>query len=172
MPFSIMKNHNLILRWATDCLTSKGYALQQPPEIVLETPWSTVVRFSTSKGYVYLKQTPPAISLEPKIIQLLRNQFHASVPFVIARNDDLHGFLMEDAGQTLRAYLKTDFQPDLLLQAIDQHTMIQRSAENHAESFLALGVPDWRLEKLPKLYAQLIHQTAFLKTEGLTDKEP
>lgn len=90
---------------------------------------------------------------------------------VIALNDDLHCFLMEDAGQTLRATLKTDFQPDLLLQAVDQHTTIQRSVENHIESFLTLGVPDWRLEKLPKLYDQLIQQTDFLKTEGLMDKE-
>ena len=171
MPFSIMQDRLPILKWATDCLTSQSYALQRPPEIVVKTPWSTVIRFSSSKGNVYLKQTPPAISLEPKIIQLLRDQFQASVPMVIALNDDLHCFLMEDGRQTLRAYLKTDFQTDLLLQAVDQHTTIQRSVENHIESFLTLGVPDWRLEKLPKLYDQLIQQTDFLKAEGLMDKE-
>ncbi len=160
-----------ILKWATTVLISKGYILQHAPEIVVNTPWSQVIRLSTSRGDFYLKQTPPAISLEPKIIQLLRDQFHASVPIMIAINDDLHCFLMEDAGQTLRAHLKTDFQPDLLLQAIDQHTTIQRSVENHIESFLALGVPDWRLEKLPHLYDQLIQQTELLKAEGLTDKE-
>ncbi len=166
-----MNDHTSILKWATDYLISRGYALQQPPEIVLETPWSTVIRFSTSKGKVYLKQTPPAIFLEPKIIQLLRGQFHASVPMVIAINDDLHCFLMEDAGETLRSYLKTNFQPDLLSQAIDQHTKIQRSIENQLEPFLALGVPDWRLEKLPQLYEQLIQETAFLKADGMTDEE-
>ena len=160
-----------ILKWATNVLTAKGLSLQHAPEIVVDTPWSQVIRLSTSKGDVYLKQIPPAISLEPKIIQLLKNQFHANVPFVIALNDDLHCFLMEDAGQTLRASLKADFQPDLLLQAVDQHTTIQRSVENHVKSFLTLGVPDWRLEKLPKLYDQLIQQTDFLKTEGLMDKE-
>ena len=166
-----MKDNSSIQKWATDCLISKGHALQYSPEIVVNTPWSQVIRLSTSKGDVYLKQTPPAISLEPKIIQLLRDQFQASAPIVIAINNDLHCFLMEDGGQTLRAYLKTDFQPDLLLQAVDQHTTIQRSVENHVKSFLTLGVPDWRLEKLPKLYDQLIQQTDFLKTEGLTDKE-
>jgi len=45
--------------------------------------------------------------------------------------------------------------------------MIQRATEQHIESFLALGVPDWRLNKLPKLYDQIIAQTEFLKTEGL-----
>ena len=166
-----MEKHTPIIKWATDCLTSKGYSLQHSPEIVVETPWSHVMRFVTSKGNVYLKQTPAALSLEPKIIQLLRDQFQASVPIVIAINDDLHCFLMEDAGQTLRAHLKTDFQPGLLLQAIDQHTTIQRSIENYLEPFLALGVPDWRLDKLPKLYAQLLNHTDFLKADGVTDEE-
>jgi hypothetical protein len=166
-----MKNYTNILKWATDCLISKGYPLQCSPEIVFETPWSTVIRFSTLKEDFYLKQTPPSISLEPKIIQLLANQVRANVPHVMAINDDLHCFLMKDAGITLRKYLKTEFQQDLLYEAIKFYTTIQRATENHIESFLALGVPDWRLDKFPKLYDQIIKQTEFLKAEGITDEE-
>jgi hypothetical protein len=166
-----MKNHTHTLKWATDCLISKGYSLQHSPEIVVETPWSNVIRFSTSKEDIYLKQTPPSISVEPKIMQLLANQFHANVPAVIAINEDLHCFLMEDAGQTLRKYLKTAVQPDLLCKAIRQYTTIQRSTENHIESFLTLGAPDWRLDKLPNLYDQITNQTDLLKADGITDEE-
>ena len=166
-----MKNHTHTLKWATDFLISKGCSLQHSPEIVLETPWSSVIRFSTSKSDVYLKQTPPAISLEPKVIQLLANQFHASVPIVIAINVDLHCFLMKDAGQKLREYLKTEFQPDYLCQAIREFTAIQRSTENDIESFFALGVPDWRLDKFPKLYDEIINQVELLKADGVTEKE-
>lgn len=164
-------NHISILKWATDCLISKGYSLQYSPEIILETPWSIVIRFSTTKGNIFLKQTPRSISMEPKIIQLLFDQMHASVPIVIAVNDDLDCFLMKDAGLTLRQHLKTEFEPNLLYQAIKKFTTIQRSTEHYIESFLALGVPDWRLDKLPKLYNQMINQTEFLKAEGITDKE-
>jgi hypothetical protein len=164
-PFGTSMNPTAILQWATDYLNSQDY------KVVVETPWSQVIRFATSNGPVYLKQTPPALFLEPKIIQLLQGQFHANVPTVIASNDVLYGFLMKDAGITLRSYLKTNFQPELLLTAIDQHAQIQRSVERNLESFLALGVPDWRLEKLPQLYEQLMSQTEFLKAEGLTDKE-
>lgn len=166
-----MKNHTHTIKWATDCLIAKGYFLPDSPEIVVETPWSNVIRFSTSKKDVYLKETPPPLFLEPKIIQLLADQLHASVPFVIASNDDLHCFLMKDAGLSLRKYLKNEFQPNLLCQAITQYTAIQRLAENHIESFLALGVPDWRLDKLPVLYNQLINQTEFLKADGITNEE-
>ncbi|CAM2876597.1 Predicted phosphotransferase related to Ser/Thr protein kinases [Legionella steigerwaltii] len=166
-----MKNHTHILKWATDYLISKGYFLQRLPEIVLETPWSNVIRFSTSKGDVYLKQPAPSLAQESKITQFLADQCHASVPIVIAANDELHCFLMHDAGKPLREYLKTEFQPDLLCQAILQYTAMQRSTEHHIESLLALGVPDWRLDKLPKLYDHMINQETFLKTEGMTDKE-
>src|SRR3990167_1955522 len=153
-----MKNRNHIIKWATDCLASKGYSLQQSPEFVQETPWSNVIRFATSKGNIYLKQTPPSIFMESKIIQLLANQLHASVPIVIAINDDLHCFLMEDSGITLRKYLKTEFQPNFMQRAIREYTTIQRSTEKHIPSFLALDVPDWRLNQLPNLYDQLTNQ--------------
>lgn len=166
-----MKNHSLILQWATDCLSSKGYSQQDLPEIILETPWSKVIRFSTSKGFVYLKQPAPLLSQEAKIIQLLDEQFQASVPHVIAVNDDLDCFLMNDAGQNLRAYLKTEFRPELLYQSIQQFTAMQRSTENAIETFLALDIPDWRIDKLPKLFEEIISQAAFLKAEGMTDKE-
>jgi hypothetical protein len=166
-----MKNHTSILKWATDCLSSKGYSQQHLPEIMLETPWSNVIRFSTSTGCVYLKQPAPLLSQEAKIIRLLAEKFQASVPHVIAVNDDLHCFLMKDAGKNLRAYLKTEFKPELLYQSIQQFTAIQRTTENAIEPFLALNIPDWRLHKLPKLYDEIINQAAFLKAEGMTDKE-
>ncbi len=166
-----MNNQANILEWATNCLFSKEYAVEESPKVVLKTPWSTIIRFSTSKGYVYLKQTPPAISKEPKIIQILASQFQDNVPFVIAINDDLDCFLMRDAGQTLREYLNTDFQPNLLCQAVKQYTAIQRSTENQLESFLALGAPDWRLDKFPHLYEHMLSQEELLKGDGLTDKE-
>lgn len=160
-----------ILKWATECLVSKGYSLPDSPEIILQTPWSTVVRFATSKGTVYLKQTPTAISQEPKIMQLLADELHANVPMVLAINDDLHCFLMKDAGLSLRSYLKANFQPNLLYEAIKGYGAIQRTTENYIEHFFSLRVPDWRVDKLPQLYDHIINQVDLLKDDGLTDKE-
>ena len=166
-----MKKHSNIIKWATDLLISKGYSLQYSPEIVQETPWSNVFRFSTLKGNVYLKQPAPLLAQEAKILQLLAHQFNAIVPVVIAINDDLHCFIMKDAGISLRQYLKTEFHPDLLCQSIKKFTAFQRSTENHIEPFLTLDIPDWRLNKLPQLYEQIITQKDFLKADGVTDEE-
>ena len=126
--------------------------------------------FNLNMLYLF-KQTPPSLFLEPKIMQILASQYHAGVPYVIASNEQLHCFLMNDAGQTLRGYLKANFQVDLLCQPFRQFTTMQRSTEAHLSPFLALGVPDWRLEKLPLHYEKLIYQVELLKAEGMTDKE-
>jgi hypothetical protein len=168
-----MDNPIQILKWATDYLASNGYSIKRSPETVLSSPWSTVIRFSTSEGDIYLKQTPPStfLSLEPQIMRILAKEFSANVPVVIAINNDLKCFLMKNAGTSLRETLKVEFSSDLLCQAIKQYAAIQRATENYIEQFLTLGVPDWRLDKLPFLYDQIIQQTDFLITEGITDKE-
>ncbi|RUR04879.1 hypothetical protein [Legionella sp. km772] len=109
-----MKENRYIVKWAIDSLHAKGYKGLNSPELVVKTPWSSVLRFSTLQGWVYLKQMPKAIALEPKVMCLLAEQFHANVPRVIAINDKHHCFLMEDGGLTLREYLKASFQPELL----------------------------------------------------------
>jgi len=168
-----MNNLLPLFKWGTDYLVSNGYSIEHSPEIVLSTPWSHVIRFATSTENFYLKQTPPSLFLsnEPKIIRVLSSQFHANVPDIIEINEDLHCFLMRDAGISLRQTLKTNFKPELLCQAIKQYASIKRRSEEFIATFLKLGVPDWRLNQLPFLYDHMLKQTAFLKAEGLTDKE-
>src|SRR5690242_4965856 len=85
-----------VVQWGYTYLTSHGYVLKSKiQESVQNTPWSYVVRFTTTNGYVYLKHTPKLISLEAAITQILRDQFHTSVPEVIAYNAELSCFLMK-----------------------------------------------------------------------------
>ncbi|HAT9121167.1 TPA: aminoglycoside phosphotransferase family protein, partial [Legionella pneumophila subsp. pneumophila] len=138
---------------------------------MLNTPWSYVVRFDTSDGYIYLKHTPELFALEPIIIQILHEQFHASVPIVIALNTELNCFLMKDAGKPLRGILKQKFDEAFLCRAIDQFTLLQIAVADHVDVFLDIGVPDYRLEKLPGLYKELISQKDLLTAEGLSEIE-
>src|SRR5579883_1103242 len=166
-----MKKYDDLFKWAANVLIANGYVLVQSPEVVTETPWSTVIRFSTSNHDLYLKQTPPSLFLESKILQFLSTKLHASVPEVVASNEKLNCFLMKDAGISLRKYLKDEFQPELMDQAVKQFSAIQRSTEKFSETLFELGVPDWRLNKLPDVFNELLNQKEFLKKEGLTDQE-
>lgn len=161
-----------IIQWGHNYLSSHGHILKNNlPEIVQNTPWSYVIRFATTDGNVYLKHTPKLIGLEPIIIQILHDQFHASVPEVIAHNSELNCFLMKDAGTPLRASLKKKFDAGLLCKAIEQFTSMQLAVADHVNIFLDLGVPDWRLDKLPDLFKQFLSQKEILFAEGLSEKE-
>lgn len=160
------------IQWACNYLTSHGYELKTKlPEIVQDTPWSYVIRFATSKGLIYLKQTPEQLALEATIIQTLCDQFHASVPTVIVHNTELNCFLMKDSGNPLRSILKQNFDEELLCKAIDQFTSLQIAVAEHVDVFFDLGVPDWQLDKFSQLYQQLLSQKDILIADGLSETE-
>lgn len=157
-----------------DALEWAMTALQQTEintEIVVQTPWSSVVRINIGDELFYLKTTPALIALESKIIQLLHEQFRAPVPTVIAHNAELHCFLMKDCGTSLRSILKKKFDTDLLCKAIEQFTALQITVADHVDDFIDIGVPDWRLNKLPDLYKEAISQKDLLMADGLSELE-
>ena len=161
-----------IREWAENYLLLNGYTISSPAIDVRTTPWSQVMRFKTSKGTIYLKQIPEALSLEPTIMQILHDQFHAQVPIVLATSKEFSCFLMTSHGIPLRDFFKEGFQPDLLATGLKIYTFIQDKTSKHLDSFFTLGVPDWRLDKLPSLYKTFINENADLLTEdGITPDE-
>lgn len=164
--------NNEIIQWSYKAILSHGCTLKSNvPENIQKTPWSHVIRFATSDGYVYLKHTPKLIALEPLITQILHDQFHASVPEVIAYNSELNCFLMKDAGKSLRQILKKQFNAELLCNGILQFTSLQLDIADHVDVLINIGVPDWRLDKLPDLYMQLLSQKSILIADGLSENE-
>ena len=161
-----------IITWARNSLVAKGYVVNGSPETIHSTSWSSITKFVTSQGNFYLKQMPVALSLEPNIIKILSDQLHAkNVSIVIDVNESLNCFLMQDSGKPLREILKKNFQLDLLCQAVKEYAQIQNVTKDHVDIFLQLGVPDWRLEKLPLLYQDLVSKEDMLKFDGLTTDE-
>lgn len=169
MPTDNNKHIDAIIAWGRQYLLSQGYTLKNDsPERVQDTPWSYVARFATTDGDIYLKHTPALLALEAPITRLLHEQFHAAVPFVIAHDAELNCFLMKGAGKSLRESLKKQFNATLLSKAIDQFSTLQLAVADHVNIFLAIGVPDWRLNELPALYQQLLSQKDVLMADGLS----
>ncbi|NCT57097.1 MAG: phosphotransferase [Legionella sp.] len=167
-----MKNNDLATQWAVDYLESHDCRLVAINKIV-EPAHSIVKKISTSQGVFYLKQTPPALFIEPDTIALLQAQGCQHIPTVIVKNDQYHCFLMADCGDiTLRElFLKDNIDISLLEQGIRSYAAIQRRLENDTPKLITLGFPDWRLDKLPLLYRDLIQKKELLIADGLTLKE-
>ena len=164
--------HKEVNEWACTTLLAHGYIFKtMQSEEVQKTPWSCVERFITDQGLIYLKQTPSLLALEAPITQVLYTQFQSPVPEVIAYNSQLNSFLMKDAGSSLRALLKRNFDVTLLCKAIETFTALQITVVDHIDIFLELGVPDWRLDRFTDLYRKLLAQKDLLKADGVTERE-
>jgi len=157
--------------WAKDTLVFLGYDLQSELQIVREVPWSQVYRFETSKGRVFLKYMNSEFALEPALLKYLRENVTRNVTDVIAINKQLLCFLMEDAGEPLRPILKAEFNPELFSSALTLCADIQITCIPHVEKLIALGVNDWRLDKIPNLYEGVISQKQMLLSDGLRAPE-
>lgn len=133
------EDYKVIIQWSCEYLLSHGYTLRSDsPESVQNTPWSYVVRFVTSKGYIYLKHTPHLLALEANILQMLHDH-SCPVAEVIAYNSQLDCFLMKDAGRPLREILKKQFNAELFCKAINQFTSMQLSVADHINNFIDIG---------------------------------
>jgi hypothetical protein len=165
--------HMTCIEWALNTLQNLGYFMQNStPKTILQTPWSCVYRFDTDQGHFYLKQVPPALYLEAQMIDSLRQICTASVPTLIADNPEQNCFLMRDAGIQLRAFFTLGvFDAHILIAAIHAYIAIQRASQDHLSVFLNMGVPDWRLKKIPDCYQTLIQQEELLIADGLDSVE-
>lgn len=140
--------------------------------LITQTPWSTVLKIETPHSIVYLKQTPSDLFIEAEIIKLCRDVCKIThIPEVIATNKNLHCFLTKDAGNPLREILKQQFDENLFCKAVCEFNAMQLIAADYVDMFLDIGVPDWRLEKLPELYSQLLLEKDILMADGLTERE-
>jgi hypothetical protein len=168
-----MDNKIQIIKWGSDYLVSKGYEIDQPPEIFLETPWSTVIRFSTSTGFFYLKKTPADLFTEPEIIEIIqKNKPDSPLPHVLFKSRELNCFLMTSCGDhSLRTKFNGSIDPQLLLNGLNSYIEIMRSFEQNQDVLEAAGVPNWRINHIPTLYTELLAKKAMLLEEGLTEDE-
>lgn len=167
-----MKNNEAAKQWAVRYLESQDCRLVAIQNIV-EPAHSIVNKISTSESVFYLKQTPPALFLEPETISLLHAQGCQHIPNVIAKNDQYHCFLTKACGDiTLRdLFSKNNIDMDLLGRGISHYVSIQRKLENDMPKLVAFGFPDWRLDEFPLLYRYLVKETDLLIGDGLTTKE-
>lgn len=160
------------IEWAINVLNTDGYQVNPAVlEVILNTAWSTIYRFNTNQGFVFLKKVPALLSIEANVINVLYNEFNAPVPRIIAYNDQLHCFLMRDAGIPLYDYFKDHFQPDILIKTMHEYTTLQMMTADKVQVFLEMGVPDWRLTKITQLYQDLIAEENLLMDGGITDDE-
>lgn len=160
-------NHKEAKEWAKQYLEQNNFIiLNNEAELIQQRPWSYVISYLTNQGRIYVKQTPGGISLEPIIIKSL-HALNMPVPQVIANHSTLNCFLMKDAGHALRPILKNSFDGKLACNAVETFALMQVNLTNVIHELMAIGVPDFRLEKMPILLLELLQKERLLLDDGL-----
>jgi len=159
------------INWACGILLSRGFKIMAPYEVISDMPWSTVIRFLCQQGKMYLKLMGSPYSIEAVLLEFLSFRSSNNITKVLAYNQSLSCFLMIDAGSPLRDYLKKNYQFNLVSNVLQAYASIQLSSIADVEALLHIGIPDWRLKKLPSLYQKFIAHTDLLKSDGLSDSE-
>lgn len=160
------------LNWAMQYLAAYNDITNIHHEPIVNTSYSIVHKLKLNTQIIYLKQTPELLFSEPKILAFLKEQGVENSPVLIAENPRLLCFLMLSCGdQSLRTHFNKKMNVVQLEKGIANFTKIQRLLENKISELLAIGAPDWRLDKIPLLYNSLIQQDKLLLSDGLTEIE-
>lgn len=163
--------NNPFLEWAQNFLENRGCYLKSPAVPVRLMPWSKVYQLETNVGHIYLKQMAPPFANEAQLLLGLGCRFPERVPEIVGHNDDLLCFLMFDAGSPLRLVLRGNYDRSLPIAVLSTYAAMQQTSVAEVSDFLSASVPDWRLDRLPFLYEELLAASQFLKKDGLTDTE-
>lgn len=165
-------SRNEIIQWGIESIASHRLnVINNIPEIIQNTPWSLVLRFLTSGGYVYLKQVPEKIYIEAKIINVLKSKFSAPVPIVLSQNERLNCFLMKDAGIKLLDAYKKKADVSLLCSAVSVFAQVQLNVADKTEILINAGAPEWRTGKFHELFLEVVSDRDLLLEDGAHDHE-
>jgi hypothetical protein len=160
-----------LINWSTETLNRLGFEIQGSALPIKNVPWSSIYVFQTPQGKIYLKQARAPFHLESHIIHQFRQLNYHHIPTLISKNDDYHAFLMRDDGFPLRAQLKKSYHPQYAIEALTTYQCIQADSATQREEFLKLGIPDWRIPRIPFLLKMLLESKDLLIADGLTFEE-
>jgi hypothetical protein len=148
--------------WVAETLAQHGLSPTGPLEVVKRRPWATVLRAPTSSGVVYFKANAPGGRHEPALARELARAWPDRVPAPLAADPERGWMLTLDHGRRLADVVPGDRLLATWEELLPRYAEIQLAAVETPERWLALGVPDRRLERLPAAAEALVRGSADL----------
>ena len=161
--------HAQVIAWASHSLRSRLLDTQ----VVADTPWSKVLRLRTQDGVFYLKQPAQGFYLEVEVIHAFADLgLKEFLPEIVDQNATLHCFLMKAGGDTtVRDVQDPRLRGSLFIQSICIYSNMQKITAARASTFLDIGVPDWRLERLPRIFMRMIEDSTFMTANQIDSSQ-
>jgi hypothetical protein len=132
-------------------------------ETAHERPWATVLRVPLADGVAWFKACGPVMAFEPRLSAELFARWPDRVSEVLGHDEERAWLLLADAGTAIGE----SNPPEMWLAALPPYAELQRGEAAHADDHLAHGVPDLRLEVLPRRYGDLLRDDLPLAGEEI-----
>jgi hypothetical protein len=128
-----------------------------------ERPWATVLRVPLAEGVAWFKACAPVQAFEPRLTAELFVRWPDRVAEVLAHDEERAWLLLADSGTPIGAFGNP---PEAWLEALPLYAELQRGEATHVDNHLAHGVPDLRVDSLPRRYDDLLrHELPLLSDE-------
>jgi phosphotransferase family enzyme len=142
--------------WLRNIVRDRSIALDGPIELVHSRPWSTVFRAPAGDGALFLKVCAVTQLQEPRVIELVAREAPDLVPGFVARHPSEPWVILRDGGRRLRQVVPGAGQLPVWRALLPRYAALQRSLLGHQAELLATGLPDRRLERIPRLLARVL----------------
>ncbi len=119
-------------------------------------PWSTVLIVPTAQGRLFFKATAPETIYEVALTEKLAGWIPDCMPELVAAEPLRGWMLIRDSGEQLRQLIRPARDVKPWVPVISRYAEVQIELVKHVPEILALGIPDYRLALLPRLYSGLL----------------
>jgi hypothetical protein len=160
--------------WIGSQLDGLGFKISGPIEQPHVRPWSTVMRIATSQGDIYFKAGAPNQVFEPALTRALAGWgFKDALP-PLAVDLERGWLLLPGGGSRLREWLAEHGDHRKWAQGIAAYASLQINSAPYAGRMLALGLADYRPDKLPAVLHRVLDDEPVLMLDtgdGITTGE-
>lgn len=161
-------------QWIQEQTALYGLTPIRPPEQLLVSLWSTVLRSTTTTATLYFKASAPFFAYEPALTLKLAQLAPSYTPAVLSIDPARHWILMRDAGTPLSELMARRADARHWEEVLRSYAQMQMHLLGQQETLLAVGCPDRRLDQLPRLLDEALSWRSFLllgQEDGLPEDE-
>jgi Phosphotransferase enzyme family len=160
--------------WIRSQLRERGLEVSGAMEQPHVFWWSTVLRVPTGVGTVWFKATQSVHSFEPRLTALLADVRPEATAVPLALDGNRGWMLTDDAGVRLRDLATGREQVERWEELLPRYAELQIELAPRSDELLELGVPNGRLDELPRLLAEALDDRSALvgdREDSLSSKE-
>jgi len=137
-----------LVAWSRERLSEAGHAVVGEPQPMKARAWGSVLHWDLPDGRFWLKTVGIGLRHEPALVDALARWAPEHVLTPVAVDPSRGWIVLPDGGPTLREVSGDQHDVAHWERLLPSYAELQREVMGQVEEMLAIGVPDFRVERL------------------------